>query len=248
MSDEPKEQPQEPQKPDFSQPAPSMWETFAKKRVEQAKDNGVTSDESQQDRSLQSPHELDPRLVNVDFYDAFKKLAPKYYGEYGNDDINVKITAEIALENDEYQKDPFYKGEILAVSPRSASNEKVRRVTYEGKVYPEYIIDNGKLFRISNTYEFTQGGEARKSESIHHIQDRDTILERHINLEDIERHDGLFYDWFNTLPAVLRDGLKELNFLTTDSNVFQDLEPGDYELLRSILEGINNGTILTLEV
>lgn len=165
MPDEPNKE--KPKLPDFSKPAPSMWDTFTKSRVTEFQDP-ATQVKKEMEGTGNYSNEL-PNLAEIgvrlgeSFFKFFQESRPEdktevrfdgehrivlIYGEGGNIDID---------NSDKLPPDWFPDRVVIESGSTGGLNDRNRRLhdkSFLGKVFPEYFKTESGVCRIQNLYKY----------------------------------------------------------------------------------------------
>lgn len=243
MPDEPKEQPQEPQKPDFSKPAPSMWDTFSKNRAEQPRDirDEVKREFDYQETTTTSDLESVNKRLGKAFDRIFKQLRRAERG-----DVSVNLISEnrklqiIGIgcfgDEDEYRPEPHedWNPDVIEIESKSPwggvdENKLMHTKSYGGAFLPQYFrTDGGKLCYVSNEYIFKK--------------EDNSWFKKEWLLEDIYEvghvKGGLNP---NDLQVISKEQLDKLYQANKEQEEKLPLDENDYEQLQTILIEIKKG-------
>lgn len=223
----------EPGIPEDQHKPPSIWDTFNKNRVTKPKitePNDITVEDKESG--------IDVRAVIKGFYADVQAFAPQGEHLYQNKDISVVLHKEYG--SDRTVDGVLYEDDTMMVEVMSGtdSDGKVRMLTFEDGVYPEYFTDGEKLIQIVNRYEFETDGTARKVEEMTPFVD--SPREKGIDRTKLTEFTG-FYQAKNKIEKQLRPSL--LGEDTTITHEVNELSSGDMELLQSIFTDLKAGKL-----
>lgn len=239
---------EQPQKPNFSRPAPSLWETFAKNRVDKPRNIEI---EEGSKVTQTTPVERSIEEVQRELTGEYLNVFHKYRGDedclsFVNEDIEVSFWGdegrwvEGVPENWNPEKLTM---DIQSLNGAIDNNERMHRKWYRGQQVPEFFRIGKCVFRIVSIYHFDpkEGLIKRKDELIPlatgsilpnsdfskaGLEDLSESAKQRLNLSEEEVQE-LSKGW-------------RANLIDGGTN---ELGPDDYELLKSVLIAIKTGKV-----